>query len=187
MDYLLEEAVRVTIVTMNNSYDFFRIAAVKAHSGCVRRLCERLADKEASHLEWFQRRYPGSKFGNLESLQARPPHFTTPQHRALLSGMAGSVGEKEALQVALQEKEICLDYFSALAEAFRDPEVHAVFQKARDEALRHCEVIREEYRRLAGRVNMNASGREVNGRHGYLKNQATARQGTGTSCWLLPV
>jgi hypothetical protein len=122
----------------------------------------------------------------VESLPTTSPDLTNPRHQALLSGMAGSVGEKEALQVALQEKEICLDYFSALAEAFRDPEVHAVFQKARDESLRHCEDIREEYRRLAGRINLNVSGRKVNGRYGYLKNQATAGQDAGSSCLLLP-
>jgi hypothetical protein len=36
MEHLHDEAVRVTIVTMKSSYDFFRSAAVKARSGCVR-------------------------------------------------------------------------------------------------------------------------------------------------------
>jgi rubrerythrin len=146
MEHLLDEAVRVTIVTMKSSYDFFRSVAVKARSGCVRRLCERFAAEEARHLKQFLRHYPCSEFGEVESLPTTSPHLTSPRHQALLSGMAGSVGKKEVLQVALQEKKICLDYFSALAEAFRDPEVHAVFQEARDESLRHCEVIGAEYR-----------------------------------------
>jgi rubrerythrin len=185
MEHLLDEAVRVTIVIIKKSYDFFRSAAVKARSGSVRRLCERLADEEARHLEQFLRHYPCSEFGEVESLPTTSPYLTRPQHRALLSGMAGSIGEKEALQVALQEKEICLDYFSAMAQAFREPEVHAVFQKARDEALRHCEVLREECRRLAGRDNQNVSGRKVK-RPLWVSNQATAGQDAGSSCLLLP-
>jgi len=185
MDYLLEEAVRVTFVTMKNSYDFFRNAAVKACSGSVRSLCERLADEEARHLKQFLRRYPGLEFGDLEN-RTTSPHLTSPQHRALLSGMAGSVGEKEALPVALQEKQICRDFFSSMAEAFREPEVHAVFQEVLVEALQHCEVIEEEYRHLVRKANQNVSGQDVNGRQRSRKNQATADQDVGTSCWLLP-
>lgn len=147
---LMQEAVRVAIVTEKNSFDFYRSAAAQVQNSNVRRLCERLANEEARHLELFLAHYPGSEFGDLQSLLAAPPHLTSPLHRALLTGMAGSTGEKEALELALQEEELCLDRYSVLVTALREPALHAVFQTALDETYQHCELLREEYRHLMG-------------------------------------
>jgi rubrerythrin len=65
MEYLLNEAVRMAIVTEKNSFDFYRTAAVMAHDDSVRRMCEQFADEEALHLEQFLRRYPGSADGRV--------------------------------------------------------------------------------------------------------------------------
>jgi rubrerythrin len=150
MNDLMQEAMRVAIVTEKNSFDFYRSAAAQVQNSNVRRLCERLADEEARHLELFLAHYPGSEFGDLQRLLADPPHLTSPMHRALLSGMTGSTGEKEALKLALQEEELCLDHYSVLVAALREPVLHAVFQIALDETHRHCELLREEYRHLMG-------------------------------------
>jgi rubrerythrin len=64
--------------------------------------------------------------------------------------MAGSTGEKEALELALKEEELCLDRYSVLVTALREPALHAVFQTALDETYQHCELLREEYRHLMG-------------------------------------
>jgi rubrerythrin len=150
MNDLMQEAMRVAIVTEKNSFDFYRSAAAQIQNSNVRRLCERLADEEARHLELFLAHYPGSEFGDLQSLLAAPPHMTSPLHRALPSGMTGSTGEKETLELALQEEELCLDRFSVMVTALREPALHAVFQIALDETHRHCELLREEYRHLMG-------------------------------------
>ena len=176
MLHLIEEAVRVAIVTEKNSFDFYRSVAVKAQNSSVRCLCERLTEEKAKHLEQFMRLYPGSEFGELESLLANPPNLTSPQHRALLSDLTESIGVKEALELALQEEEICLDRYSVLMAAIRAPAVHAVFQEALDATIRHREAIRDEYHRLVGWGSQGISTRKFNYHHEVQGNGAVAGQ-----------
>lgn len=152
MNELMQEAMRVAIVTEKNIFDFYRSAAAQVQNSTVRNLCQQLADKEARHLELFLAQYHGSEFGDLQSLLAAPPHLTSPLRRSLLTGMAGRIGEKEALELALQEEELCLDRYSVLVTALREPALHAMFQTALDETAQHCELLREEYRQLMGMV-----------------------------------
>jgi rubrerythrin len=174
MLHLIEEAVRVAIVTEKNSFDFYRSAAVVATNSSVRCLCEQLAKEKAKRLEQVMGLYPGSEFGDMESLLANPPNLTSPQHRTLLSDLTGSTGAKEALEVALQEEEICLDRYSVLMAALRAPAVHAVFQEALQATLRHCEAIREEYQRLVGWGSQDLPVREMNYHHEVQGNRTVA-------------
>jgi rubrerythrin len=176
MLHLIEEAVRVAIVTEKNSFDFYRSAAVKATNSSVRCLCEQLAEQKAKHLEQFMGLYPGSEFGDLESLLTNPPNLTSPQHRALLSDLIESTGAKEALELALQEEEVCLGRYSVLMAAIRVPAVHAVFQEALNATLRHCEAIRVEYHCL---VSQGVPGRELNYHHEVHENRDVAGLNVG--------
>jgi len=148
MDHLLQEAVRVAIVTEKNCLDFYRSAAAKVRDGSVRRLFERFTDDLARRLELFLGHYPGSEFGDLHDMLAGPPNLHNPRHRALQPDMAEIIGEKEALELALQEEELCSEYYSVLEATIREPAVHAVFRVAMDETLRHTQVLREEYRNI---------------------------------------
>ena len=148
MDHLLQEAVRVAIVTEKNCLDFYRSAAAKVRDGSVRRLFERFTDDLARRLELFLGHYPGSEFGDLHDMLAGPPNLNNPRHRALQPDMAEIIGEKEALELALQEEELCSEYYSVLMEAIRVPGVHAVFQTAMEDTLRHCQDLRKEYQNI---------------------------------------
>ena len=182
MDQMILEAVRVAIVTEKNSLDFYRSTAAKVHDGSVRRLFERLADEEARHLELLLGHYSGSDFGNLQSLLAHPAHLTSPLHKSLLVDMAGITDEIEALELALQEKDLCFELYSVLEATIREPAIHAVFRLAMDETLRHTQILKEKYLHINGNGRSNRSGRlrTEGDRHGNQEYMAAAGQDFGT-------
>jgi rubrerythrin len=182
MDHLIHEALHIAIVAGKNNVDFYRSAAARVDDGGVRRLFERLADEEAQHLDFFLELYPGPEFGDLQSLLSKPPHLTNPRHNALPADLSGSTGAREALELALEVEDICLDRYSVLVEAIRVPTVHTLFELALDKTLRRAAVLREEYLQFNkdGRLDIPRRLRVIGGRsHGNQECNAAAGQDFG--------
>ena len=57
---------------------------------------------------------------------------------------------EEALAIALREEQSCIEQYSTLVDAIRDPEMHAMFCKALKDTEQHLKAIEAEYARNMG-------------------------------------
>ena len=145
MDHLLQEALCMAITSNKSSFDFYRSAAAKVCDGSVRRLFERLADTKARQVDFPLGISPDPESRDLKIPLANHLYPNRQQQQVLLTDMAEFTGEKEALELALQEEAVCSEHYSVLVEAIRESAVHAVLRLALNEAHRHAEVLKEEY------------------------------------------
>jgi rubrerythrin len=148
MDHLIQEALRTVIVTGRNSMDFYRCAAARVSAGSARSLFERLAIEEARRLEFFLSNYTVSDYASYLDHAINPSRLTSPPHREMQRTVTSDFSDMDALKLALKEKALCLNRYLVLAEAFKEPELHFLFQMVVDENRRHQKALRKEYQQI---------------------------------------
>lgn len=148
MNEFTKLAISNAIKTEKASHDFYRLAADKAVNPETRELFKRLACDEFEHMSGFIRLYPGGE-GEYADLLRGASGCETHCRRTLLDdvGDVGDMGTREALAIAIKEEQSCIEQYSILVDAIRDPEMHEMFCRALRETEKHLEAIESEYAR----------------------------------------
>jgi rubrerythrin len=146
MDPIQESAFETAIATETHSLSFYRAVTSKIKNNNTRRVFELLAQEEAGHLDLFCSIYQGKEADLVELLGKNYVNtLFDPYYCSMLDSIDS---EKDALQIALKEKQECIDFYTASVETIRDPQLHDVFARILAETHKHCEMISEEYMRL---------------------------------------
>jgi rubrerythrin len=149
MEFFIEEAFRVAVLTEKNSLDFYRSAAAKVSGGRGKQMLEQLASEEAGHVEEILRLYCGANRGILLSAIERPGNLGSPALHASARKPGGQMTERQILGLALCREQSCIDQYEIFVATFREPGVRKVFQEALQLSRRHYQVLEEKYRHLA--------------------------------------
>ncbi|WP_168206104.1 ferritin family protein [Geobacter sp. FeAm09] len=152
MDIFVTEAFHTAIRIEKQSYDFYRNMATVVKDGRTRKVFELLADEEAGHLDAFIKVYPGSGFDLLKLLD-RPEDGEPPDYGAADLSAVLDVNEKDALEISLREEASCIERYSAITMALRDPQLRDIFQEALEQTCKHFELVNAEYLRVMGMVD----------------------------------
>lgn len=152
-EYSLQEALRLAIKAEKDSMDFYIRAASVASNERAKKVFEMLASEEAGHVRHFFEHYKGSDFGDLQSFMASPADKGNPAYRSLEEAIMEDLGEKRALELALEEEKACIGQYEQLASGVVDPAVRAVFRRVVKETQGHYDLIEAEYAHVMGMVN----------------------------------
>lgn len=160
MDEGTKIAVSSAIRTEKASYNFYRRAAAQATDLKTRDFFVKLASEEYEHMTGFIRLHPEGEraFAHLldGGAKSRAPHCMD------VSGEIDNVGILEkALAIAIQEEKSCIDLYSGLVGAIRNPEMHRMFSKALDETHNHLQLIEAEYVRICENGSTELSQTEL--------------------------
>jgi erythrin-vacuolar iron transport family protein len=150
MEFLIEEAYRVAVLTEKTSLDFYRKAAAKASGGSGKTVLEQLVRDETEHIKEILRLYPGAGLGNLWSTIAWPDNWVSSEFDDCLQETDGQMTERNAIALALCRERSCMDQYEIFVATLREPEVRQVFERALQLSRRHYKVLEEKLRHLAG-------------------------------------
>ncbi len=156
MDPLHQTAFETAIAIETRSLSFYRAvtALVKDHK--TREIFELLAREEASHLESFCNLYQGSESELVNILgKSYTNIFADPYYCILIHSVNCNTAEKEALRIALEEEQACIDSYTLFVETIREPYVQDLFASMLEETRKHYEIISEEYMRVMKMVDRN--------------------------------
>jgi rubrerythrin len=162
MTKVLEEAIRFALFTEKSCFDFYQRAARLMIDSRSKELFERLAGEEGEHGREFLRLCL-DKGVSLHSVTGELKHYSDPVHPKLEPALTAHMTEKDALRLALQEEQMCIDRYEVFVRALRDPEACGVFEKAISDSRRHYEIVEAEYMRITGNpghLDQDAAGDE---------------------------
>lgn len=152
MDEITKKAILNAIRIEKTSYDFYLIQAGRTVNPETYRFFIKLAGDEFIHLTGFLRLYPGDGSELAAYLQG-DPDTSSGGSSDLWMQIPVPVSLEEALTIAINEEQACIDLYATFVESLRLPEVHAMFTKALDETRQHLETIKTEYDRCRGMVS----------------------------------
>ena len=152
-EYSVQEALKLAIKAEKGSMDFYARAASVAKNERAKKVLEMLAAEEAGHVKHFFDYYKGTEFGDLQSYLASPVDTKHPTYMKLEKAISEDMGEKKALELALQEEKECIGQYTQLAADVVDPMVKSIFARVVKETEGHYALIEAEYAHLMGMVN----------------------------------
>lgn len=151
METIQESAFEKAIAMETRSLSFYRAITLKVKDCKTRQVFELLAQEEAAHLHLFCGMFQGEE-ADLARLLGKNYVNTLfdPRYCSMVNSIDTDSSEKDALRIALEEEQACIDRYAALVETIRDPQVYDLFTRILDETRKQCEIISEEYTRLMG-------------------------------------
>lgn len=148
MDEFTKKAILNAVRIEKTSYDFYLLQAARTENPETYRLLMKLAGDEFEHLTGFLRLYPGNGSELVAYLHGNPDARSGGPD--LWMQIPVPVSREEALTIAINEEQACVDLYTTFVDSIRLPEVHAMFTKALNETRQHLETIKAEYDRCRG-------------------------------------
>lgn len=149
MEFFIEEAFRLAVLTEKKSSDFYRRAAARVRDGRGKQVLEQLANQETGHVEEILSLYSGAGFNNLLNLTELPHEQNSPVFDGYLDEIDVRMSEKNALGLALSQEQSCMDRYEVFVATFREPKVRKVFEQALNMSRKQYQDLEERFRRLA--------------------------------------
>lgn len=161
MNAMQNAAIAAAINIENRSLGFYHAVIGIVHDSNTRRVFESLALQGKTHLEMFCNLYEGDR-EELVTILNENNLYANPFYSRLLQSIEASATETDALRIALEEKLVCIKWYTVFLETIREPHAHALFDRLITTTGEQCTTLRKEYRRI-----MKTAGTEA--RIGYVR------------------
>jgi rubrerythrin len=137
-------AIGAAINIENRSLGFYHAVTLKIHGINTRRVFERLARDGSEHLQLLCNLHYGNKKELVNALNDYNL-YSNPYYSSLLKTMTGDTTEIDALRIACEEKQACIECYDAFLDAIREPAIRDIFLKMSDKSKVQIEMIKVEY------------------------------------------
>jgi rubrerythrin len=143
MESIRTAAILTAIIIENRSLGFYHTVIDKVNS-TTRRIFVQLAKAGAEHLELFCNLYTANK-QELVTILNNNNLFTNPYYCLLLKLIDGDTTESDALQIALEEKQSCIDGYSIFMDVILEPFIYDMFVQLIDKNKKQFDMVKVEY------------------------------------------
>lgn len=147
------EAVVSAINIENRTLGFYRAATAKVSNAGTRQIFELLAKEESEQLDSLCKLFHGNE-DDLSKILSENNVESDPHYCSLISTIDRDSSGFEALRIALNEEQACMEWYNVFVDLLRAPHVKDVFVRILNETGKQCEMISEAYVRM-----MNPEGR----------------------------
>lgn len=161
MNTMQNAAVAAAINIENRSLGFYHVVKAMVHDSNTRRVFEQLAHEGKMNLEMFFNLYEGDR-EELVTILNENNLYANPFYSRLLQSIDAAATETDALRIALEEKQVCIEWYTVFLETIREPHTHALFARIISTTGEQCTTLRKEYRRI-----LNTTGADA--RIGYVR------------------
>ncbi len=149
------DALRIAIATERSGLEFYSRAARITRDARGRRVFEKLATEEKTHLSTLENRYR-ELLAKDPQLDSRPTFlFFKGAANGLFSAgteqLAAGVDDRQALMIGIRCERGSHKFFKRYGEKFEDSEGKRIFLEFADEERQHLELLIREYRALVAR------------------------------------
>lgn len=149
------DALRIAIATERSGLEFYTRASRITRDARGRRVFEKLATEEHTHLSTLESRYR-DLLAKDPQLDSRPTFlFFKGAANGLFSAgteqLAGGVDDRHALMIGIRCERGSHKFFKRYGEKFEDSEGKRIFLEFADEERQHLELLIREYRALVAR------------------------------------
>jgi Fur family ferric uptake transcriptional regulator len=161
------DALRIAIATERSGLEFYSRAARLTRDSRGRRVFEKLADEEKTHLATLEARYR-ELLQQDPQLEARPTFlfFKGAANGLFATGseqLARGVDDRQALMIGIKCERGSHRFFKRYGERFEDSEGKRIFLEFADEERAHLELLIREYRALIERQRRSRGRRKSRG------------------------
>ena len=161
------DALRIAIATERSGLEFYSRAARLTRDSRGRRVFEKLADEEKTHLATLEARYR-ELLQQDPQLEARPTFlfFKGAANGLFATGseqLARGVDDRQALMIGIKCERGSHRFFKRYGERFEDSEGKRIFLEFADEERAHLELLIREYRALVERQRRSRGRRKSRG------------------------
>jgi len=155
------DALRIAIATERSGLEFYSRAARLTKDRRGRRVFERLAGEERTHLATLEARYQQLLQQDAQ-LESRPTFlfFRGAAHGLFAAGadqLTAGVDDRQALLIGIRCERGSHRFFKRYGERFEDSEGKQIFLEFADEERTHLELLIREYRALVNRSSRRRS------------------------------
>ncbi len=162
------DALRIAIATERSGLEFYSRAARMTKDVRGRRVFEKLADEEKTHLATLEARYR-ELLQQDPQLEARPTFlfFKGAANGLFAAGaeqLARGVDDRQALMIGIKCERGSHRFFKRYGERFEDSEGKRIFLEFADEERAHLALLIREYRALVERQRHGRGRRKTRGR-----------------------
>jgi Fur family ferric uptake transcriptional regulator len=149
------DALRIAIATERSGLEFYARASRITRDARGRRVFEKLAEEEKTHLATLEKRYRELLDQDPE-LEARPTFlfFKGAANGLFAAGadqLTKGVNDRQALMIGIRCERGSHRFFKRYGERFEDSEGKRIFLEFADEERAHLELLIREYRALVDR------------------------------------
>jgi Fur family ferric uptake transcriptional regulator len=147
------DALRIAIATERSGLEFYTRAARTTKDARGRRVFEKLAEEEKSHLSTLEARYR-ELLAHDPQLDSRPTFlfFKGAANGLFAAGTdqlaKGGVDDRQALMIGIRCERGSHKFFKRYGERFEDSEGKQIFLEFADEERQHLDLLIREYRAL---------------------------------------
>lgn len=155
----MQEAAIVTAITMvNRSLGFYDAVSAKVKDSKARQVFNQIALEETALLRDLCSLYQGSGDRLVEVLKMNNL-YANPYYGLLIDSINETTSEADALKIALEEKRVCIDWYTVFLDTLRDPHIADIFINIINKTQMQCNAASEEYvrvlKKLGGTVKNN--------------------------------
>jgi rubrerythrin len=144
----IQLAAIVTAINIENrSLGFYHAVTLKIRGINTRQIFEQLAKDASEHLQLLCNLYDGNKEELVKVLNEKNL-YSNPYYCALLKSIDGDTTEIDALSIACDEKQACIECYTVFLDAIREPVIHDMFLKMIEKHRIQYELINKEYARV---------------------------------------
>ncbi len=161
------DALRIAIATERSGLEFYSRAARMTRDVRGRRVFEKLAEEEKTHLSTLEARYR-ELLQHDPQLESRPTFlfFKGAANGLFAAGaeqLARGVDDRQALMIGIRCERGSHRFFKRYGERFEDSEGKRIFLEFADEERTHLELLIREYRALVDRQRHGRGRRKTRG------------------------
>jgi rubrerythrin len=151
MNAMQNAAITAAINIENRSLGFYYSVMALVNDSNTMKVFEKLAHEGKTHLEMFCNLYEGDR-KELVTILNEHNLYANPFYSRLLQSIDAATTETDALRIALEEKQVCIERYTVFLETIREPHAHALFARIISTTREHCTALRKEYRRIMKKV-----------------------------------
>lgn len=153
MEPIIENALRDLIITEKNNVDFFRHAAGMVRDDRVRQVFELLASDGIGYMNVYLVCLGRNQRNYFVKLLKLPPDPNYPPYFALVKETRTNACERQTLEISLREVLASINFYTNLANGFRNQKLFSIYERALRKAYKHYVIIHAEYIRILGAFN----------------------------------
>jgi rubrerythrin len=142
----LEEAIVSSIKIENRRVKSYLAAMSKVHDNTIRLVFYQLAIEELDHFVLLCNMSQRNE-NELNDILKESDLYDHSYYGTKLNSINDHISETEALQIALNEEQACIDWYSEFVDSIRNSQIRDVFNRILKETHQHREMISEEYMR----------------------------------------
>jgi len=144
MESMQASAIATAINIENRSLDFYYAVTAKVDNISARRVFERQANEKSDHLEAFCNLYQVNQ-DELVNILNEKDIYANPYYCLLLNSINGDTTEIDALRIALEEEQACIEWYAGFVDTIREPQANDVFVQILNKTTKHSKILEEEY------------------------------------------